>query len=130
MFSVYGWLDHVLPDSTIYYSSSELRVVTDIDLRPDKNFEVVMDYLDRIPSEESLHLQSGYELWLCMAEGNPSQSLSKETPLAMRWINHLEHTVTPNLPPRVGTSPLDTDQDPEYEGETVHCYKKYLPLIS
>ncbi|KAJ7595978.1 hypothetical protein C8J56DRAFT_923679 [Mycena floridula] len=55
-----GWIEYVLPDTTLYYVHPTLRVTTDVDLRHTKKLDAVTAYLDRHKERGS----SGKELWL------------------------------------------------------------------
>jgi len=63
-FKTLGWAEHILPDSTLYYSHHELRVATEVDLRIPKKLDAVMEYLDKKRPNEPALPPPGWELWL------------------------------------------------------------------
>ena len=88
----YEWSEHILPDGTIYYSHSKLHVVTDIDLRLYKNFELLMNHLSDKPDEEYLQLPTGCELWLHASNSTDLQGFSARDTIIEIWIYHPERT--------------------------------------
>ncbi|VDC04132.1 unnamed protein product [Peniophora sp. CBMAI 1063] len=55
-----GWLMHVLPDTTVYFTHPGLRIVTDIDLR----LEGAMRDVSRYLGGPRVRPPAGWELWL------------------------------------------------------------------
>jgi hypothetical protein len=80
-----GWIPHALPDSSVYYSNANLRVVTDIDLRTAKKLEFVMDYLDKKRPNEPTPTPLDWELWLHEAG---AAKASFDLALVKSWVNH------------------------------------------
>ncbi|CCM00472.1 uncharacterized protein FIBRA_02505 [Fibroporia radiculosa] len=126
-----GWTEHVLPDSTFYYSHASMRVVTDIDLRNAKKLAVVTEHLKKLPEGLSAQAQ-GWELWL------------RETPKGKRgfkltrsWINHKAHILSLDLPPTLDDDSLvdDTADDDRLDMEYrywafMEAHPAHTPLMT
>ena len=109
-----GWAEHILPDSSVYYSNAELRVVTDIDLRTAKKLEFVMDYLDKKRPNEPVLTPVDWELWLREAGAGKA---SFDLALMKRWVNHKARILVLKPP---STNPADLDRIAEDDSEYSH----------
>ncbi|KAI0690265.1 hypothetical protein BC835DRAFT_1365422 [Cytidiella melzeri] len=88
-----GWVEHLLPDSSLYYSHRNLRVVTEVDLRNAKKLEAVSQYLDKKrPSEPALP-PPGWELWL-----RDNSKLAFDFIPVQCWISHKDRILTMDPP--------------------------------
>ena len=55
-----GWLAHVLPDTTVYFTHPGLCIVTDVDLRKEGALRDISNYL----GGPRVRPPPGWELWL------------------------------------------------------------------
>ncbi|KAF7798394.1 hypothetical protein EIP86_009615 [Pleurotus ostreatoroseus] len=110
-FEAHGWSQHILPDSTVYFFHSEMRVATDIDLRNDKKVETVMLYLTSKPKAGPVLPPPGWELWLRDA----GKGRYDFTPIR-GFISHDERVLTFDMPHTSDVSGLSEDDrlDSEY----------------
>ena len=75
-----------MPDGAAYYSNSERRIVTDIDLGVERQLDDVMEYIDGKPMNEWSLLPWAWELWLRQL---PSEAMSTHDTLQKEyWVNH------------------------------------------
>jgi hypothetical protein len=76
-FSRLGWRMHVLPDTSVYFSHPNLRVITDVDLRRVGTMRQISEYLGA-----AIVPPHGWELWLRQfgkGDGNHTEHF---------WIHH------------------------------------------
>ena len=118
-FGAHGWVEHVLPDSTVYYSNSVLRVVTDIDLRTKTRLDAVMSALERKgPSDPALAPPpDGWELWLREGAGRLSYDLA----LIKAWVNHKTRMLTFQAPSPSADAPERIPEDESKHRLSVSC---------
>lgn len=110
-FKSLGWSEHILPDSAVYYSNAELRVVTDIDLRNAKKLDFVMGYFDKKRADEPIPAPEGWELWLREAGAGKA---SFDLALLKNWVNHKAKIL---MSEPVFNSGMDVDRIPEDDRE-------------
>lgn len=89
-----GWTEHVLPDTTAYYTHNAMRVTTDADLRSPAKLKAVTAYLDRkLPAEMSLP-PDRWELWL-----RDAGTMRDDFVPIRNWVNHGARTLSFDPPP-------------------------------
>ena len=108
-----GWAEYVLPDSSVYYSNAQLRVVTDIDLRTHKKLDFVMEFLEKKrPNEpQPTPVPAGWEMWL---RESGAGKASFDLAIAKSWVNHKARILTVQ-PPSGNES--DLERIPEDDSE-------------
>ncbi|KAI0337961.1 hypothetical protein BDW22DRAFT_1338908 [Trametopsis cervina] len=84
-----GWAEHVLPDSSLYYSNRDLRVTTEVDLRNAKKLDGITDYLDKKRPHESALPPPGWELWI-----RDNSKLAFDFIPIRSWISHQDRILT------------------------------------
>jgi hypothetical protein len=90
-----GWRHIILPDNTVYFVHSGMRLTTDVDLRVAKKLEAMTTYLQHSQPAEDVLPPEGWELWLADA----SKTKNDFTPVRS-WINHAEKILSFDFPPR------------------------------
>ncbi|KAH9947203.1 hypothetical protein B0H21DRAFT_692432 [Amylocystis lapponica] len=125
-----GWTEHILPDSSFYYSHSGMRITTDIDLRAPKKLNAITEYIERKRPEEVALPPQGWELWLRDA------GRTKYDFIPLRnWVNHKARILTLDPPPSMSGDVLpdhitDDDRlDMEYRYWTyLEAHPAHVPL--
>ncbi|KAF8886908.1 hypothetical protein BD779DRAFT_1672962 [Infundibulicybe gibba] len=82
-FNAHGWVEHLLPDESLYYVHPGYQVVADMDLEDEKLLDTVMTYLQN----HSDVMPPGKELWLRDAESREGGFIP------LRWVDHLKQSV-------------------------------------
>lgn len=100
-----GWRHITLPDNSVYFYHTTLRVTTDIDLRTPSKLDAVTSYLQENSIDESFLPPEGWESWLVDSDVGKKRS---PKPISS-WVNHAEKILTfasPSLPQsrEVGTA--------------------------
>lgn len=106
-----GWRHITLPDNSVYFYHTTLRVTTDIDLRTPSKLDAITSYLQENSIDEAFQPPEGWESWLVDSnvgkKGNPKPISS--------WVNHAEKILTfgsPSLPQsREVSNPKTLDDD-------------------
>ena len=96
-FQSMGWRHITLPDNSVYFHHTALRVTTDIDLRTPNKLDAVTSYLQENAIDESLLPPEGWESWL--VDSNVGRRHGPK-PISS-WVNHAEKILTfasPSLP--------------------------------
>jgi len=98
-----GWVQHMLPDSTYYYTRTMARnvltLVTDLDLGKEGVLKAVtVEIASDLPRLGSLTNQGACDLWIYGSVGvksEPSDSNTSPTSskLKLRWISHASRSV-------------------------------------
>jgi len=94
-----GWRHITLPDNSIYFYHTTLRVTTDIDLRTPNKLDAVTSYLQENSIDESFLPPEGWESWLVDSDVGKKHKHSPK-PISS-WVNHAEKILTfasPSLP--------------------------------
>lgn len=92
-----GWRHITLPDNSVYFYHSTLRVTTDIDLRTPSKLDAITSYLQENSIDESFVPPEGWESWL--VDSNVGKKAGPK-PISS-WVNHPERILTfasPSLP--------------------------------
>jgi hypothetical protein len=105
-----GWTEHILPDSSVYYSHRDLRVTTEVDLRNSKKLESVAEYLDKKRPTEPALPPPGWELWL-----RDNSRLQIDFIPVRCWVSHNDRVLTLEPPTAAATEAVTTLTDDERE---------------
>ncbi|KZP09953.1 hypothetical protein FIBSPDRAFT_759103 [Athelia psychrophila] len=91
-----GWIEYVLPDSSTYYVHPTLRVVTDVELRKERQLKIVMAYLDRGTgtSGDAFKVPQGCELWV----RNAVEGKRRDCVPVRNWVDHVKRIVSFDVP--------------------------------
>ena len=92
-----GWRHITLPDNSVYFYHTTLRVTTDIDLRTPSKLDAVTSYLQENSIDESFLPPEGWESWLVDSDVGKKHN---PKPISS-WVNHAEKILTfasPSLP--------------------------------
>lgn len=105
-----GWRHITLPDNSVYFYHSTLRVTTDIDLRTPTKLDGITAYLRENSIDDSFVPPEGWESWLV------DSNVGKKQPKPISsWVNHAEKILTfasPSVPqPREASSSKTLDDD-------------------
>ncbi|KAF8872197.1 hypothetical protein BD779DRAFT_1477689 [Infundibulicybe gibba] len=83
-FNAHGWVEHLLPDESLYYVHPGYQVVADMDLEDEKLLHTVMAYLQNHGDD----MPPGKELWLRDAESREGGFIP------LRWlVDHSKQSV-------------------------------------
>ncbi|ETW83756.1 hypothetical protein HETIRDRAFT_472051 [Heterobasidion irregulare TC 32-1] len=94
-FEASGWREHILPDSSVYFSHALLHVTTDVDLRNPGKFEVVSAFLGGSGRGDDMALPpEGWELWL-----RDAGTAKQEFVPARAWVHHAMRAISLEQPP-------------------------------
>ncbi|THH18607.1 hypothetical protein EW146_g2429 [Bondarzewia mesenterica] len=90
-----GWREHILPDSSVYFSHASLSVTADVDLRNPGKLEAVSAYLGGGGVGSDMVLPpEGWELWLRDAGMTKNDFVP-----ARAWVHHAMRAVSLEQPP-------------------------------
>jgi hypothetical protein len=106
-----GWRHITLPDNSVYFHHSTLRVTTDIDLRTPSKLDAITSYLQENSIDESFLPPEGWESWL--VDSNVGKKANPK-PISS-WVNHAEKVLnfaSPSIPHSLEVSnPKTLDDD-------------------
>ena len=109
-FEASGWREHVLPDSSVYFSHALLHVTTDVDLRNPGKFEVVSAFLGGGGRGGDMALPpEGWELWL-----RDAGTAKQEFVPARAWVHHAMRAISLEQPPMHSNEIHIPEEDSEY----------------
>ncbi|TFY80046.1 hypothetical protein EWM64_g3967 [Hericium alpestre] len=127
-FAVLGWREHILPNGSLYFFNSSLRVTTDVDLRISNKLEAVTTFLGKRDGMENLiPPPEGWEMWL--RDGSASKT---EFAPARAWVDHITKVVSFKQPSvRSGDSGIPTEDLLEAEARYwtfIESHPAHAPL--
>jgi len=105
-----GWQHITLPDNSVYFYHTTLRVTTDIDLRTPSKLDAVTSYLQANSIDESFLPPEGWESWLVDSDVGKKRG---PKPISS-WVNHAEKILTfasPSIPQSREVSTAKTFDD-------------------